>query len=220
MGAPSRPAIHPPSMFAPTRLASCSLFPAMADVAASNSRNGSDLAGAAMAIGLVPIRGSAPNVGSTSSPPAVAVMPTISACAASIAWCPIAPECPALYMVTTPTPTSRALSMAMFMALGPRMTARPRSASTVAVDGDSRTIRMSGLGLERALGVSLNVGAQHVPRRRVFSTPRRSVATSTSAPSSASSCVTPIFSKIDATVSCNASCGTRRLVLVRDLESL
>ena len=41
------------------------------------------------------------------------------------------------------------------------------------------------------------------------STPRRSVATSTSAPIAASSCVTPIFSKIDITVSCSASCGTR-----------
>ena len=46
-----------------------------------------------------------------------------------------------------PTPTFRAFSIAIRMALGPRMMTSPLSASMVAVPGDSRTMRQLGLGL-------------------------------------------------------------------------
>ena len=85
MGDPSICEIQLGSRLAPTRAASPSLLPAMAEVAASKRNGGLFLAGAAIAIGLVPNLGSAPNVGSTLIPPAVAVMPIISSLAASIA---------------------------------------------------------------------------------------------------------------------------------------
>ena len=50
-------------------------------------------------------------------------------------------------MVTIPSPTFLAFSMAMSMALGVMMVPRPRSESMVAVLGDSRTIFQSGRGL-------------------------------------------------------------------------
>ena len=119
----------------------------MAVVAASNSRKGSFLAGAAMAIGLVPSRGSAPSGGTASEPAAVYVTPTMSSLAAIIAWWPMAPEWPELKTETTPTPTWRALSMAMRISRGPRMVTSPLSQSTVAVPGASRIVRTLGRGL-------------------------------------------------------------------------
>ena len=55
-------------------------------------------------------------------------------------WTPTAPECPAFTMDTYPTPTSLAFSIAISMAVGPRMIANPLSASIIAVPGFSRTI--------------------------------------------------------------------------------
>ena len=57
------------------------------------------------------------------------------------------PKCRALPMATMPTPTLRAFSMARFMALGVMMVPRPRSESTVAVEGVSRMTFQSGRGL-------------------------------------------------------------------------
>ena len=52
-----------------------------------------------------------------------------------------------LLMVTMPMPTDSALAMAISIALGATTRPIPASQSIVAVDGLSRTIRQSGLGL-------------------------------------------------------------------------
>ena len=116
----------------------------MVEVAASKRKKGSFLAGAAREMGLVPNLDSAPKVGGIPTPPAVMQMPTISASAAIMAWWPTAPVCPLLFIETAPMPTFRAFSMAIRMALGAIMMPRPRSASIVAVAGDSRKTRQSG----------------------------------------------------------------------------
>jgi len=103
-------------------------------------------AGAASAMGLVPSSGFEPKVGTTCSPAAVKHTPTMSAAAACIAKWPIAPKCPLLWTVTTPTPTVRAFSIASRIALGPTMMPSRRSASITAVPGDSRSIRKPGRG--------------------------------------------------------------------------
>ena len=92
IGWPSVSATHPGNRFDPTRVASPILFPATAEVATSNSTGGCCFAGAAIAIGLVPKRRSAPKVGTTLGWVAVIHMPTISSLAASMAWCPTAPR--------------------------------------------------------------------------------------------------------------------------------
>jgi len=78
--------------FDPTRVAKPILFPATAEVATSNRMAGCCFAGAAIAIGLVPRRVCAPKVGTTLGWVAVMHIPTMSACAASMAWCPTAPR--------------------------------------------------------------------------------------------------------------------------------
>ena len=85
MGLPSNSDIQFGRRSALTLVANDNLLPAIAEVAASNKKGGLFLAGAAMAIGFVPNLGSAPKVGSTDIPPAVAVIPTISCFAAIIA---------------------------------------------------------------------------------------------------------------------------------------
>ena len=92
MGLPSASVNQLGSTFAPTRLASTALLPAMPLVAASKRKGASSLAGAAMAMGFVPTLGSAPKVGSSPMPPAVMVAPTMSSLAASMAWWPMASE--------------------------------------------------------------------------------------------------------------------------------
>ena len=57
------------------------------------------------------------------------------------------PRCRALPMVTMPTPTFLAFSMAISMALGVTIVPRPRSESTVAVLGVSLITFQSGRGL-------------------------------------------------------------------------
>ena len=144
-GVPSRSVIQPGSSSAPTLCASLILLPAIALVAASNRKGASFRAGAAMAMGFVPSRGSAANVGTIFAPDEVIVSPTMSSSAASIAWWPIGPECPALNIATAPMPTSLALPMAILIAFGPRMIAWPPAASITAVVGLSRTIFQSAL---------------------------------------------------------------------------
>ena len=58
----------------------------------------------------------------------------------------MAPEWPLLRIVTMPTPTLLAFWMASFIMAGPKITASPLSPSTVAVPGDSRTMRQLGVG--------------------------------------------------------------------------
>ena len=70
----------------PRRFASCSLFAATTLVAASKTKGCIVFAGTATAIGLVPMRGTAPCVGSTCGPAAVRHMPIMSCGSASIAW--------------------------------------------------------------------------------------------------------------------------------------
>ncbi|HKA61876.1 MAG TPA: hypothetical protein VKH83_05590 [Methylomirabilota bacterium] len=94
----------------------------------------------------MPSRGLEPKVGTTCRPAAVKQTPTMSAIAACIAKWPMAPKCPALCTVTTPTPTRRALSMASRIAFGPTMMPRRLPASITAVPGDSRSIVQPGRG--------------------------------------------------------------------------
>jgi hypothetical protein len=68
----------------------------------------------------------------------------MSSCAACIAKWPMAPKCPLLYTVTTPTPTRRAFSMARRIAFGPTMMPSRLPASITAVAGASRSIRQPG----------------------------------------------------------------------------
>jgi hypothetical protein len=98
-----------------------------------------------MAMGFVPSRGSAANVGTIFAPAEVIVIPTMSSSAAIIAWWPMGPEWPALNIATAPMPTSLALPIAILIALGPRIIAWPPAASITAVVGLSRTIFQSAL---------------------------------------------------------------------------
>ena len=86
MGVPSSAASHPPGISAPSRAAMRILFTATELVATSNTKGGSFRAGTAMAIGLVPNRGSAPNVGSTWGGQLVMQMPIMSCSRANMAW--------------------------------------------------------------------------------------------------------------------------------------
>ena len=147
MGVPSPSAIQPGNRSEPTLFARENLLPAICEVAASKSSGGSTFPGAAIEIGLVPNLGSAAKVGNTPVPAAVAHMPTMSFFAACIEKCPTAPRWPPLFMVTIPTPTVLAFSMAMSIARRPRMMPSPRSALMTAVPGVSRSICQLGLGL-------------------------------------------------------------------------
>ena len=98
-------------------------------------------------MGLVPRSGRAAKVGTTCRPAAVKHTPTMSCMAACMAKWPMAPKCPLLRTVTTPTPTACALSMASRIAFGPTMMPRRFSASITAVAGASRSIRQPGWGL-------------------------------------------------------------------------
>src|SRR6267142_898399 len=53
----------------------------------------------------------------------------------------MAPKCPLLYTVTTPTPTVRAFSIARRIAFGPTMIPSRRSASITAVRLDTAQVR-------------------------------------------------------------------------------
>src|SRR5262245_47237399 len=86
IGLPSLSVTQPGNRFEPTRVASRTLLAATEQVATSNKTGGWVFVGAAMAIGLVPKRASAPKVGTTLGWVAVIHIPTISACAASMAW--------------------------------------------------------------------------------------------------------------------------------------
>ena len=119
----------------------------MAEVATSNRIGASLRAGAAMAMGLVPMSGLEANVGTTLRPAPVKQTPTMLRSAAIRAWWPMAPKWPLLYTLTTPTPTFAALSMASRMARGPVMRPRRRSPSMTAVPGVSRSSRQPGAGL-------------------------------------------------------------------------
>ena len=124
-----------------------------------------------MAIGLVPSLTSAPNGGTASAPAAVYDTPTMSSLAAIIAWWPIAPEWPELKTVTTPTPTRRALSIAMRISRGPRMVTRPLSA----IDG-GRPRRLAyradvGPRIEAAARILLDVVLEHVGHAVRLDTP-------------------------------------------------
>ena len=91
-------------------------------------------------------------------------------------------------------PNSAALSMAISIAFGPTCRPMPRSASSVALTADSRTVLTSGVGFRRPSAYISRY------RRTMFempcdSQPRRSLLMSTSAHSAASSADIPIASK-------------------------
>ena len=86
IGVPSASAIHPGARLWPIRLASVSLLPATVLVAASKTKGDSLSAGAATAIGFVPMIDSAPKVGTTMGGQEVMHMPIISCSNAIIAW--------------------------------------------------------------------------------------------------------------------------------------
>src|SRR5687767_5072514 len=86
MGTPSVSATQPAIRLLSSRRASPSLLPATVLVAASYTKGGSSPAGAANAIGFVPSRGSAPNVGSTLGGHEVMQTPIMSCSRAIMAW--------------------------------------------------------------------------------------------------------------------------------------
>ena len=149
MGVPSMSATMPPGRMALSRLAMRNLLTATTLVAMSSTNGGSFMAGTATAMGLVPSRGSAPNVGSTCGGAADMQTPTMSCGSAIMAWYAAMPTWPQRPMVTTPMPVFFAFSMAISMAFGAMMMPSPSSASIFAVEGRSRTTRHSGTGLIR-----------------------------------------------------------------------
>ena len=86
MGVPAASATVPGGSSEPSRFAFRSLLTATVLVAMSSTKGCRSRAGAAMAMGLVPKRGSAPKVGRTDGPVAVMHMPTMSCASARIAW--------------------------------------------------------------------------------------------------------------------------------------
>jgi len=122
------------------------LLPAIAEVAASKSIGASRRAGAATAIGLVPSSGLAANVGTTLSPAPVKQTPTNVLLGGLHREVADGAEWPALYTVTTPTPTARAFSMASASPSIRTMMPSRRSPSITAVAGDCRTMRHPGRG--------------------------------------------------------------------------
>ena len=147
IGLPSSAASQPPGISAPNRPAIRILLTATELVAASKTNGGSFKHGTAIAIGFVPSRGSAPNVGSTEGGQLVIQTPIMSWSNAFMAWYDAIPKWRALPIVTIPKPTFLALSIAISIALGVMMVPRPRSESTVAVLGVSRTTFQLGRGL-------------------------------------------------------------------------
>ena len=146
IGFPFSSVIHPGARGTPILWATLTLLVAIALVAASNTNGAFFNAGAATAIGFVPIPGIAACVGTTLVVDDVIQVPIISWSNAIIAWYAAIPKCLPFPILTNPTPVFLAFSIAISMHNGTTTTPRPLSESTVAQDSVSLVIFQFGLG--------------------------------------------------------------------------